>query len=400
MENLKRKYAKFLIEGCLELGVNDKLFIIGSSVINDFINIVKEEALKLGIHDIETLISDPFKQKELYLTNSYEELIKNPAFDKTKYNEMAQEGYAFLNLSSPIPGFFEDVLSDKLIKVNTYQLKSLEIYKDYQLKGLIKWNIAAVANKYWAKDILGSDDEDKLWDYIFDICLIKDDDPKLSWKKKMAKLKRRAIYLNDLKIDKLIYHNSLGTNLEIGLPESYLFQSALEGNLVNMPTEEVFTSPDRRRVNGIVYASKPLLYNGNMIEDFWLKFRDGKIVSYGASKGKQILEGIINTDLGAKYLGEVALVDYNSPISLTKVLFKNTLYDENASSHLAIGEGFLECIKDGLEATKEELKEKGINFSHEHVDFFIGTSDLEVKAVLQNGGEIVIMEEGNFREEL
>ena len=241
MENLKRKYAKFLIEGCLELGVNDKLFIIGSSVINDFINIVKEEALKLGIHDIETLISDPFKQKELYLTNSYEELIKNPAFDKTKYNEMAQEGYAFLNLSSPIPGFFEDVLSDKLIKVNTYQLKSLEIYKDYQLKGLIKWNISAVPNKIWAKDLFGVEDEDKLWNLIFDICLIRENDPVLAWNKKLAKLKKRADYLNELKIDHLVYRNFLGTNVSIGLPKGYLFCSADEGtgkgNIVNMPTE-------------------------------------------------------------------------------------------------------------------------------------------------------------------
>ena len=399
MENLKRKYAKFLLEGCLRLRRGDKLFINGSSLIEDFIKIVKEEALKLGIKDIELLITDPFKQKEIYFTHSYEEIIQHPLFLKTKYNQMAREGYAFLSLSSPIPGFFEDVDADLLARVNTYQMQSIATYKKYQLKGLIKWNISAVANPLWAKEIFGSEEEERLWNLIFDICLIKESDPIFAWKQKTDMLKKRAHYLNQLHIDKLIYHNDLGTDLEIGLPKNYLFQSADEGTgggvIVNMPTEEVFTSPDRLRVNGRVYSSKPLLYNGNLIEDFWLKFQDGKIVQYDALKGKEILKGIIETDEGSHYLGEVALVDYTSPIFLTNILFKNTLYDENASCHLAIGEGFPECIEGGLELSSEELMAKGLNVSHEHVDFFIGTEDLEVKAVLQNGQEVVIMKEGN-----
>ena len=160
----------------------------------------------------------------------------------------------------------------------------------------------------------------------------------------------------------------------------------------------MFTSPDRLRVNGRVYSSKVLLHNGNLIEDFWLEFKDGRIVDFDAKKGKEILKGIIDTDDGSHYLGEVALVDYSSPISLTNVLFKNTLYDENASCHLAIGQSFAECIKDGLTSSKEELREKGLNMSCEHVDFFIGTKDLEIKAVLQNGEEVVIMKDGNFVE--
>ena len=402
MNDLKRKYAKFLIEGCLKLSKEDKLFIIGYSLIEDFIELVIEEAKKLGISDIKTLINNPFKQKELYLTKSYEEIISNPMMDRTMYNKMAREGYAFLSLSSTLPGFYEDVDAELLSKVAHYQLKSISEYKEYQLKGLIKWNISAVPNKIWAKDLFGSEDEDKLWNVLYDICLIREDDPTLAWNQKLAKLKRRADYLNELKIDHLVYQNSLGTNVSIGLPRGYLFCSADEdtgrGNIVNMPTEEVFTSPDRLRVNGRVYASKPLLHNGNIIEDFWLEFKDGKIVYYDAKKGKEILKGIIETDEGSHYLGEVALVDYTSPISLTNILFKNTLYDENASCHLAIGEGFPECIEGGFDKSKEELLALGLNMSHEHVDFFIGTSDLEIKAVLQNGRETVIMKDGNFVE--
>ena len=165
-----------------------------------------------------------------------------------------------------------------------------------------------------------------------------------------------------------------------------------------MPTKEVITSPDRYGINGVVYASKPLLYKENLIEGFWLKFDKGKIVEYDALKGKDILKGIIETDEGSHYLGEVAFVDYDNAISRTNLLFKETLYDENASSHLAIGEAFSECIKGGLEKSREELLELGLNMSHEHVDFFIGTSDLEIKAVLQNGEETVIMKDGNFVE--
>ena len=402
MEDLKRKYAKFLIEGCLRLKEGDKLFIIGYNLIEDFIKLVIEEANKLGIVEIKTLINDPFKQKELYLTKTYEEIIRNPIMDRTMYNDMAKNGYAFLSLSSTLPGFYEDVDAELLSRVSRYQMKSISEYKEYQLKGLIKWNISAVPNSIWAKDLFGSEDEDLLWNLIFDICLIREDNPVFSWKEKLMCLKKRADYLNQLKIDKLIYHNSLGTDLEIGLPNGYLFQSADEGtgngNIVNMPTEEVFTSPDRLRVKGRVYSSKPLLHNGNLIEDFWLEFREGKIIDYDAKKGKEILKGIIDTDEGSHYLGEVALVDYSSPISLTNVLFKNTLYDENASCHLAIGESFPECIQDGLTKEKEELVLRGLNMSHEHVDFFIGTSDLEIKAVLQNGKEVVIMKDGDFVE--
>lgn len=402
MNDLKRKYARFLVQGCLHLKEGDKLFIIGYNLIEDFIKLVKEEAQKLGVTDVKTLINDPFKQKELYLSKSYEEIISNPIMDRTMYNTMAREGYAFLSLSSTLPGFYEDVDAELLSKVSHYQLKSISEYKEYQLKGLIKWNISAVPNKIWAKDLFGSKDEDKLWDLIFDICLIREDDPVLAWNKKLSKLKKRAEYLNGLKIDHLVYHNSLGTDVSIGLPKGYLFCSADEGtgkgNIVNMPTEEVFTSPDRLRVNGRVYSSKVLLHNSNIIEDFWLEFRDGKIVDYDAKKGKEILKGIIETDEGSHFLGEVALVDYTSPISLTNILFKNTLFDENASCHLAIGEAFPECIEGGLDKSREELLDLGLNMSHEHVDFFIGTEDLEIKAVLQNGCETVIMKDGNFVE--
>ena len=396
MDNKKRKYAKFLIEGCLRLKQGDKLFIIGYDLINDFIDIISEEAKKLGITDIEYLINNPEKQRELYLNNSYEEIIANPIMDRTKFNKMAREGYAFLSLSSTLPDYYKDVDSKLLSRVSSYQMKSIEEYKNYQHKGLIKWNISCVPNKIWS-DNLGMSLED-LWNLIFDICLINENNPIIAWDNKMEKLAMRAKYLNDLDIDYLVYKNSLGTNVKIGLPKGYLFQSADGQNIVNMPTEEVFTSPDRLRVNGRVYSSKMLIHNNKVINNFWLEFKDGKVIDYDAETGKEVLRGIMDTDEGSSYLGEVALVDFDSPISKSGVIFKNTLYDENASCHLALGASFAECIKGGLEKNNDELLEMGLNYSHTHVDFFIGTSDLKITAYLQNGDKKVIMENGNFKE--
>ncbi len=398
MERRIKKYAKFLLEGCLRLNKGDKLFIIAYDLVEDFVNVVKDEAKKMGINEIETLINSPSMQRELYLNYSFEEIIASPLMDRTKFNKMAREGYAFLSLSSPIPGYYDEVDKKLLAKVSTYQAKTIEEYKHYQHKGLIKWNIAAVPNKIWAKSILGLEDTSKLWDLVFDICLINEENPVDAWNKKMDKLARRAEYLNGLNIKKLVYKNKLGTNIEIGLPNGYLFQSADGQNIVNMPTEEVFTSPNRLNVNGRVYASKDLIHNNNLIKDFWLEFKDGKVVDFDAKVGKAVLQGIMDTDEGASYLGEVALVDYSSPISKTGILFKNTLYDENASCHLALGASFAECIKEGLTKTNEELLLMGLNYSHTHVDFFIGTSDLEVKAILQNNEEVVIIENGDFKE--
>ncbi len=394
MEEKVKKYARFLLEGCLKLKETDKLFIVGSTLVQDFVDEVIEEAKVMGIKKIETLISDPYKQKELYLSKPLEKLVVDSNFDKSKYNDMARDGYAFLNIYSPIPRFFEGVDEKIISKVSNYQAKSIEEYRILQNKGLIKWNISSVPNEFWAQSIGLTVQE--LWNYILDICLINSDNPILAWDKKIAMLKSRALYLNNLNIDKLVYKNSLGTNIEIALPKSYLFASVEGTNLVNMPTEEVFTSPDRLRVNGRVYSSKKLIHNEKEIDNFWLEFKDGKVVDYDAEVGKETLRGIIEADEGSSYLGEVALVDYDSPISKTGIVFNNTLYDENASCHLALGASFAECIKEGTQKTEEELLALGLNYSHEHVDFFIGNRDLSIKAILQNGEEVVIMKDGNF----
>ena len=232
--------------------------------------------------------------------------------------------------------------------------------------------------------------------------LLIQEDPIKAWNEHRHSFERRVGILNEKKIKSLHYTNGLGTDLTIELNPDYLFagggSQTTDGvySFPNIPTEEIFTSPYYLGVNGIVYSSMPLNYNGQIIDEFSMTFENGRIVNYDAKVGYDTLKSIIETDEGSHYLGEVALVPYDSPIRQMNILFYNTLFDENAACHLAVGKGFGECIENGLSYNKEQLKEKGINDSLTHVDFMIGTKDLSIVAKLQDGQEFVIFENGNY----
>ena len=195
------------------------------------------------------------------------------------------------------------------------------------------------------------------------------------------------------------YKNNLGTDLTVELPSDVIWNSAAgeedSNMLVNMPSYEIFTSPNYKKTSGIVYSAKPLIYGGGKIDEFYIEFKEGKVINYDAKQGKEILRQIIESDENSCYLGEVALVNNNSPISNTNLVFGTTLFDENASCHLALGDGFPDSLKEGLTMTKEELLRKGINQSKNHVDFMIGTKDLEIEAETKDG-VVQIFKDGNF----
>ena len=231
--------------------------------------------------------------------------------------------------------------------------------------------------------------------------MIDKEDSQKEWDKLLDKNNKIINKLNNLNIEKLHYINSLGTDLYIYLPDNYLYSSAKDRLcIVNMPSYEVFTSPIYNKTNGIVYASKPLIYNGSLIDDFWIEFKDGKVINYDAKTGKSILEEIINTDEYSCYLGEAALVEKDSPIAKLNINFGTTLIDENASCHIALGAGFAECIKDGLNMNEDELRQNGINSSKQHVDFMIGTNDLSIIGYTKDNKEIKIFENGKFADEI
>jgi aminopeptidase len=223
-----------------------------------------------------------------------------------------------------------------------------------------------------------------------------------AWEDHKARLKTSMDFLNARNFKYLHYKNSIGTDLMIELPENHIWLGGSdftpEGHefIANMPTEEVFTLPKKDGVNGTVVSSMPLNFNGNLIENFSFTFKDGRIVDFKAEKGSEVLKSIIDNDEGAHYLGEVALVPYDSPISQLGILFYNTLFDENASCHLAIGNAYPVCLKNGENMKEDELKNAGSNVSIAHVDFMIGTRDLSITGVTSSGEEIPVFINGNF----
>ena len=399
MKKLKEKYAKLLLQ-CLCLEEKDYLFVRLPNYLSDFKKYLEEAASEYALKGIYFDVTDPLKKHELMKHLDQENINKHPFFDHSIYNKYAKLDAAFLFIQSMIPDLMNDIEPKKIKETARYIRSTEEYFRKLYEADKLNWCIAGVPNEVWAKKGLNMEVDD-LWRLIFKVCLIDEkNDPYVKWQQKLDQIDETAKKLTHYNFEYLQYKNKLGTDLKVFLPKNYCFASGKDkfGRIVNMPTEEVFTSPNRLNVNGRVYASKDLIHNNNLIKDFWLEFKDGKVVDFDAKVGKAVLQGIMDTDEGASYLGEVALVDYSSPISKTGILFKNTLYDENASCHLALGASFAECIKEGLTKTNEELLLMGLNYSHTHVDFFIGTSDLEVKAILQNNEEVVIIENGDFKE--
>lgn len=394
----EEKYIKLLLERCLKINKEIPLFINYDKINKSFVKKVVKYAKKIGLTDIYLKEKDLEHEHEILQNANIDDIPNIEIFNSNDWDEYAKKDAAFLLLESEIPNLMDDIDSEKISKASYIRQTTKPIYKDKQLKSLIPWCIAAVPNEYWAKELFPKSDNplEEFWDVLADICMLKDDNPIASWNKHLKKQYITAKSLNDLKIKKLYIKNKLGTNLELELPKNALWQSASSGKwIVNMPSYELFTTPNYKKTNGIVYSTKPLIYNGKLIDNFYLKFEKGKVIEYDAKIGKDILEEIIKTDDLSSYLGEVALVNYNSPISNTNMVFKSTIFDENASCHLALGSGFLECLENGEKYNSDELDKIGINSSKNHVDFMIGTEDLIVEAETKDGS-VTIMKDGNL----
>lgn len=275
-----------------------------------------------------------------------------------------------------------------------------------RMENRYQWCIAAVPGKEWARKVFPGERTstavEKLWDAILSTSRVNGD-ALGAWAKHNADLAARCSYLNSLGIKELKYRSASGTDLRVGLLPDALFMAGGEETLgsgvyfnPNIPSEEVFTSPRRGDADGIVYSSKPLSYGGQLIENFWIRFEGGRAVEVGAEKNEEMLREIISMDEGAAYLGEVALVPYSSPIRESGILFYNTLFDENAACHLALGRGFTNTLKDYEKYTEEQCHERGINDSIVHEDFMIGTEDMDITAITLDGREIPIFKCGNW----
>lgn len=406
MNELLIKYAKTILSTCLKLKENQPLFISANYERRDFVRIVANEAYKLGVKDIYFDLTDVNLKHDALANLELEDLKKLSFWNKEKWNEYAKKEAAFLMLASETPGLMKDIDPKKLSDLTIYAFETRKEFDDLRDKSLVPWCIAAVPTESWAKKLFPKSitPVEDLWNKIFEICHITEENPELIWNEKISKLSERCKKLNSYEFKELKYQNSLGTDFKIELPENHIWASGRETLvnkneiLVNFPTEEVFTSPTNDSATGIVYSSKPLAYQDNIINNFWIKFEQGKAIEWGAEEGRETLDNIINACEGANRLGEVALVEYDSSISNSNIIFYETLYDENAACHLALGASFPECIKNGPEKSREELNKLKMNDSTNHVDFMIGNSDLSIIGTTKTGEEIKIFENGNFTE--
>ncbi|MGY0393770.1 aminopeptidase [Fusobacterium sp.] len=404
------KEIKNYVELIIRKGINiqkGQILVVNSPVETyDFTRQVVNEAYKQGAGEVVVHWNDEVCGKYRYLYGDNKIFDIFPEWQKESLEYYRKKGAAFLSIYANDPDILKDVDADRVARQQKAKSVALKEYYENVMGNSNQWSVVSVPTQAWANRVFPELKDEyamsELWKLILNIVRADKENPILEWEKHLNNLKERTAFLNDKKFKKLIYKNSKGTNLEIELPENHKWISGGEESksgvyfVANIPTEEIFTMPHREKVNGVVVSSKPLIYGGNTINQFRLKFVNGKVVEYSAEVGEEILGKLLNTDESSSYLGEVALVEYNSPISNSRKIFYNTLYDENASSHLALGGAYPVCIEGSENLSEEELKERGMNISLVHEDFMIGTEDMEIIGVDSQGNEITIMKDGNF----
>lgn len=372
----------------------------------DFARLVAKKAYERGAVEVVMQWSDDpltLMKFENAPVEHFEE-VPDWMVQRTKY--YMEKGACVISIAATDPELLKDVDPKKIATWSKAFSAANKENMKYTMNDLNSWCVVSVPTVGWAKRVFPDVSEDeameKLWNAIFYTTRTDQDNPVAAWDEHIGIMDRHAAVLNEKQYKKLHYKNSLGTDLEVELPENHIWISGGSENakgdvfIANMPTEEVFTLPKRTGVNGKLYSTKPLNMSGNLVDEMVFTFENGKVVDYDAKVGKQHLTDLFDVDENAKYLGEVALVPYDSPISNSGLLFYNTLFDENASCHFAFGKAYPTCIKGGVELSDEELLEAGVNDSLIHEDFMVGSKDLEITGELPNGEVEYIFKDGNW----
>lgn len=403
-ERLK-KYAKLIVEVGINPNKGQKLMIGCPVECAEFGRLCAEAAYEAGCGEVIMNWGDDYTTRLKYLHASDSVFTAYPAWQKTYFTDMGREGVAKLSIYATDPENLKGVDPKRIASYQKAAGVALEEYRTLQMKNAFPWCVVSVPVASWAKKVFPNEGEqtacEKLWDAILTSARVDDNDAVENWKKHIETLSYRKQILNGYNFKYLHYKNSLGTDLMVELPEGHIWEAGGEKAgtgqtfVPNIPTEEIFTSPKRDGVNGVICASRPLVLDGNIVEDIRFVLKEGKITEVFASKGLDVLKNAISVDEGASYLGEVALVPYNSPISNSGILFYNTLFDENAACHFAFGDSY-PTLKDAENMSVEELKAAGLNSSITHEDFMIGTADLSVVGITEDGREVPVFINGNF----
>ena len=403
-ENLE-KYAQLIAE--VGVNVQDSHTVVLQVSVEQapLARLITKKAYQLGAAEVIVQWADDTIQRE-FLTHADEERLTNvPQYKIDQADDWIAKGASRISIVSADPGALAGVDADRVAMFQTANGKAMQNMRRATQSNKVSWIVAAAAGSEWAKkvfpDLPAEEAQDALWEQIFKTTRIDTEDPIAAWKKHTVTLQTKADELNKEQFDSLHY-TAPGTDLVIGLPKNHRWEGAGSKNargeefVANMPTEEVFTAPDSKRVDGYISSTKPLSYAGTIISGMKFTFKDGKVVDFSAEQGEEVLAKLLATDEGAKHLGEVALVPDPSPISQSGITFFNTLFDENASNHLAFGSAYAFNLQGGTEMTEEELIAAGLNRSQTHVDFMVGSAEMNIDGIRPDGTTTPIFRNGDW----
>ncbi|WP_043931331.1 aminopeptidase [Bacillus sp. EB01] len=399
------KYAELAVKVGVNIQPGQTLVINCTLDAVEFVRLAVKKAYEAGAHNVVVNWTDDKVSRTKYELAPEEAFNEYPKWRAKESEELAENGAALMSIVSSSPDLLKGVNPHRIANFQKSAGKALSRYRQMMQADKFSWTVIAVPSAEWAAkvfpDVPESEQVSKLWDAIFASVRVDAEDPVLAWKQHDQTLHAKVHVLNERRF-KFLHYKAPGTDLIIELPQGHLWVGAGSTNeqghefMANMPTEEVFTVPLKTGVNGVVSSTKPLSYGGNIIDKFSVTFQEGRIVDVKAEEGEEILRQLVETDEGSHYLGEVALVPHDSPISNSNVLFYNTLFDENASNHLAIGAAYAFCLEGGKTMTREQLDAAGLNDSLTHVDFMIGSAEMDIDGISEDGTRVPVFRSGNW----
>lgn len=397
-------YSELVLKIGVNLQKNQGLEINCPVEFKDFARIMAEKAYELGAKEVRVRWSDDILQKINFQYASIETLSDIPQWLVDSKEDLLNRDFCYVDIYSEDPTIYKDIPAEKIAAYSKAKSIALKHYSDQVMADKIRWCVISLPTLSWAKQVFKDDEnaEEKLSNAILETMRLDKPNPLEAWEKHIETLNKRAEFLNEKNFDYIHFEGKNGTNLDVGLADGHFWMSACEQAqdgryfVANMPTEEIFTAPHCKKINGVVKSALPLAHNGQIVDNFSLTFKDGKVVDFSAEKGYDLLKHIIETDEGTKSLGEIALIGKSSVIASSKILYYNILFDENASCHLAFGKAYPTNVKGGANMTALELEKAGLNDSVDHVDFMIGTPDLLVIGVEKDGKKTVLFENGDW----
>ncbi|WBL17378.1 aminopeptidase [Sutcliffiella sp. NC1] len=399
------KYAALAVEVGVNIQSGQTLVVTAPISSAELVRLIAKKAYEKGAKHVAVDWLDDELTKMRFEMAPEDSFTEFPYWMSKGKNELAEEGAAFLHIDSKNPDLLKGIDQNRIQAATKAASQVLKPYRSRMMSDKNSWSIIAMPTQAWADKVFPELDEtkrmDALWDAIFKATRVDQENPVAEWKKHTDTLDSKANHLNQKKYHALHY-TAPGTDLTVELAKDHIWVSAGSVNengvtfIANMPTEEVFTANAKTGVNGVVSSTKPLSYAGNLIENFTLTFKEGKVVDFKAEKGEETLKKLIETDEGSAYLGEIALVPHQSPISETDLIFFNTLFDENASNHFALGKAYPFCVEGGKNMSDEEVVAHGLNDSLTHVDFMIGSAEMNIDGITLDGKKEPVFRKGNW----